>query len=247
MLNDENKPTLMAVYESMYSPVNSHAKILKENTEESSEDEGDEQEKPVKTKKKKLSPGQMYNDSTSYFNHIMKQLNEEYGMEDEGDEGETFEFEGDDEDVDVSGDAESVLRSIFDQLKSYFGEGDSGVVDTDDSANIFDDDALEDGDSIPSESVEHGDQGTYDGKAKKQKPTDLIKPNGDAQISKSQVTGFKPNKKDGGNAKHHGAQGNYDGKAKKQGATDLIKPNGDAQISKSQKTGYGKAEKEDLF
>lgn len=253
---------LVSIYESILNPAatvvesktqKSGVILEKEDTSDDEDDSGDSKEGKKDNKKSKRAIGAITYDSvntSNYFDKLMKQLNEEFG----GDESEvTFDYEGDDDVADVGGkDAESVLQKIKDLLDEYFAGGEDEFGGEEDFSTGEDD--LGAGDSIPSESYafdgagsEHGAQKTYDGKARKLAPSDLVKSNGDAAISKSQKTGYKPSEMDTGNAKEHGAQGNYDGKAKKLPATDHVNSDGTAKISKSQKTGYGKKEKENLF
>ena len=118
----------------------------------------------------------------------------------------------------------------------------------------FEDEGIDDGDEIPQESYgftggegnEKGDQGNYDGKAKRQPKSNHVKDNGDANIGKSQDTGYDPDDTEGSEGAEHGAQGNYDGKAKTLPKTTHVKGNGDADFGKSKtghKTSSGKKEK----
>jgi hypothetical protein len=85
--------------------------------------------------------------------------------------------------------------------------------------------------SAGGESNYHGDQGNYDGKAKRQPSTTHVKGNGDMDFSKTK-TNYDPDDTEGSEGAEHGDQGNYDGKAKRAPSTTHVKANGDADFGK---------------
>ena len=188
------------------------------------------------------------------FDKILREMNE-FGGDTEsavGSEDDVFDADGEDfTDTEDAGDDEvislSELRGMtLGEIADLIGGGAVGAVG-DEDAFVDDEEPFED-DSIPGESVEgnyHGDQGTYDGKAKRQPATTHVKSNGDADFSK-QDTGYDPDDTEGSEGSHHGAQGTYDGKAKRQPVTDHVKGNGDANFGKAKtgvKTSSGKKAK----
>jgi len=267
MLNIDNQPNLVSAYESIY---NQQVPVL-ESTDTDTDDTDAKvpaSKKKVAGKGKKSAAATNYGaesvDYGSYMSTLLKQIgvHEEFDLDGSGDTGETFDFEGGEEGEEDEGEedeqisvSKSQLQEIIDLLQGLIGGMDDGLVATAGSDNVFDDGAgLDDDDSIPSEGYafsgggsEHGDQGTYDGKAKTQSASTHVKSNGDAKVGQTQKTGYKPGQNGAGAAKEHGAKGDYSGKAKTQSASTHVKPNGDAKVGQTQTTGYGKKIKEDLL
>ena len=210
--------------------------------------------KPFKKSKKgkgKLNVGaDLYNDSVnntfdSLYSTFMEQFDEdggELGFDDTNDD--TFDFEdddmgdGDEESFTLSELRSMTLGELCDLLN---GSDEDEYEDEFESEDGFDD--MDEGDDIPRESygqtgggAHHGNQGNYDGKAKRQPTTSHVKGNGDADFGR-QDTGYDPEDTEGSEGAEHGNQGNYDGKAKRQPATSHVKANGDANFGK-QNTGY---------
>jgi hypothetical protein len=214
--------------------------------------------KSMKSKKGEPDPGEIYGDSfkrsENVFDKILREMDEMGGMgaatstddnifDADGSAGDSFEDGGDEQSFTLSELREMTLSELADLLS---GDGD------DDDDYDFDGD-IDENDEVPGESYgfsggegnEKGDQGTYDGKAKKQPATNFVKGNGDADFSKTK-TGYDPEDTEGSEGEEKGDQGTYDGKAKKQPATNLVKGNGDADFGKnkaSAKTSSGKKDK----
>lgn len=221
-----------------------------------------------KGKKKSMSKAEIggitydsFNRSETVFDKILREMNEMGGgaaSADVGDDNNVFDT-GDDYDLDDSGDSEqtftlSELRSMtLGDLVDLLSGGDDEYELDDSGAEGFEDDLSEE-DDIPQESYGFtggegnykGDQGNYDGKAKRQSPTRFVKANGDADFSQTE-TDYDPEEIDGNEESNYkGDQGNYDGKAKRQSPTNLVKSNGDADFGKvktGHKTSSGKKEK----
>lgn len=253
---------LQSIYENNY--LKSPVILEKEDNED--EDEGTNSvgktgkqkfNKPMKKKKKNDNVGATtYNDSINFdnaFDKLIREMDEDFGASDD-----TFDYDaanGADSDVgadDQFGSDENEQSFTLSELKNMtlqeladLVSGSGGVAD--DSDEQFGDDEFsygdEDDDEIPAESYSQmgggknvGSQGNYDGKAKRQGQSTLVKGNGDGEFGK-QKTGFDPDDTEGSEGSEHGAQGTYDGKAKRQGPSNLVKGNGDGDFGK-QKTGY---------
>lgn len=199
--------------------------------------------------KAEFKPG-MYADGTSFDNLFDKIIKEEFGEDDAGigddssfSDEDSYEFgddEGGDEQISVS---RATLQSIMDQIQGLLGDDVGGEEEFD--AQVSDDEIPQESYAFSGDGKEHGMQGQYDGKAKKQGKSNLVKDNGDVEFGK-QDTGFDPEDTEGSEGAEHGMQGQYDGKAKTQGKTNLVKDNGDIDKSKqktSYKTGSGKKDK----
>lgn len=200
--------------------------------------------------KKEPNPGEIYGDSFTRSGNIFEQILREMDEMGGGNFGASSAdknnvFNADDQMDDMEGEEETFTLS---ELRSMsLGE----------LANLLagdeDEDEGEDEDFIPSESYGFtggegnykGDQGNYDGKAQRAKPTTLVKGNGDANFGDAD-TGYDPDDTEGSEGSHHGDQGDYDGKAKKATPSNLVKGNGDADFSKANtgiKTSSGKKPK----
>lgn len=234
----------------------------KGKTEDSDEEDEDEEthdeavkRKMKKAKKKSMknkkepNPGEIYGDSFTrsgnIFEQILREMDEMGGGNFGASSADDNVFNADDQMDDMGGEEETFTLS---ELRSMsLGE----------IANLLaggeDEDEGEGEDFIPSESYGFtggegnykGDQGNYDGKAKKANPTTFVKGNGDADFG-DQDTGYDPDDTEGSEGTHHGDQGDYDGKAKKQAPTNLVKGNGDADFGKANtgiKTSSGKKPK----
>lgn len=258
---------LQTIYTNMYKP-QTNSGLVKESTEFGAEDDDTEEcenkkvaKAPKGKKKRKISKedaGRFYlGDSYSFdnvFGKVLREMDEMGGDLEGGDNVFDGDAAGggyeDDDMLNGGGDAEGILRSIFDQLKSYFGE-DEDFGDDEDLDGDFG--GEEDLDEVPTESYAFtggegnpkGAQGNYDGKARKQAKTTHVKDNGDSRFD-DQDTGYDPEDVEGSEGAEHGAQGNYDGKARTQAKSTNTKPNGDSDFGKM-KTGYktssGKKEK----
>lgn len=203
----------------------------------------------MKNKSKEPNPGEIYGDSFSrsgnIFDQILREMDEMGGGNFGSSSADDNVFNADDQ-LD-SGEEEtftlSELRSMsLGELANLLAGGE----DEEEYGEEFEDE-------IPSESYGFtggegnykGDQGNYDGKAKKQSPTTHVKANGDAEFG-DQDTGYDPDDTEGSEGSHMGDQGNYDGKAKKQAPTSHVKANGDADFGKANtgiKTSSGKKPK----
>ena len=207
----------------------------------------------MKNKSKEPNPGEIYGDSFkrsgNIFDQILREMDEMGGGNFGASSADDNVFNADDQ---LDGGEETFTLS---QLRSMsLGElanllADEGEDEYEDEGDYGED--FEDG--IPAESYGFtggegnykGDQGNYDGKAKKQNPTTFVKGNGDADFG-DQDTGYDPDDTEGSEGSHMGDQGNYDGKAKKQAPTSHVKGNGDADFSKANtgiKTSSGKKPK----
>lgn len=252
---------LLSVYEQHYLSPQSN-KVITESPDTVVDDETSATPKASKktSRKKKLSGAEIgryyFGDSVqrNSFDSVFKTFMEEFDSGENSFDDDTFEFDGAEDDDGMGGDEQTFTLSelkamTLGELADLVG----GSVDDDD--DMFDDGGMDfegEGD-IPTESYGpdgagkcYGDQGNYDGKAKKQAPTSHVKSNGDADFSK-QDTKYAPEDTEGSEGAEYGDQGNYDGKAKKQAASSHVKSNGDANLGKSQRTGYGKKEGERLF
>ena len=201
-----------------------------------------------------------FNRSETIFDKILREMDEMgggvTGVSSVGDDNNVFDAN------DLSDETEDEQSFTLSELKSMtLGElvdllsGDDMVDDEyDDSLDSGYEDDLSEEDDIPSESYGFtggegnykGDQGNYDGKAKRQAPTKFVKANGDADFSDAE-TDYDPEEVDGNEESNYkGDQGNYDGKAKRQAPTNLVKSNGDADFGKVKpgfKTSSGKKDK----
>lgn len=233
---------------------NQKQQVVSESVEDASgdEDDGKQVAKGKKKAKKKMSPkdvgAKLYNDSTdfnSHFNRLLREFDEQGADDfdsigDTGDAEYNFDDEDSDEQVSVS---KSVIKSIIDQLNELIGEGgvgdddfvDDGDTVTGDEDGLLDDDVPLESYAFSGNGREHGAKGNYDGKAKVQNKSTLVKDNGDAEFGK-QDTHFDPEDTEGSEGAHHGDQGNYDGKANKQAKSSLVGDNGNANFGK-QKVG----------
>lgn len=237
--------------------------VVKESVEKDEDEDGDKPKAKGKSKKKPMSnkeKGAICYDSVnfnSHFDRLLREFDEQGGggesfdsIGDTGDSEYNFDEEDSDEQVSVS---KSVLKSIIDQLKELVGEGSDEDMYEDEgsmSGEEGGDDFLDD--EVPLESYgfegngkEHGAKGNYDGRAKVQPKSNLVKDNGDANFGK-QDTKYAPEDTEGSEGAHHGDQGNYDGKAKTQPKSSHVKDNGDANFGKA-KTGYGKPNQKNYF
>ena len=235
----------------------------KNHGESDDDDEDETHEEAVKRKMKKAkkksmknkkepNPGEIYGDSFKHsanvFEQILREMDEMGGGNFGSSSVDDNVFDADDE---MEGDEEtytlSELRSMtLGELASLLTGGE------DDEDYSFGGD-VGDEDSIPSESYGFtggegnykGDQGNYDGKAQRAKPTTFVKGNGDADFG-DQDTGYDPDDTEGSEGSEHGDQGDYDGKAKTQPKTSHVKANGDADFSKANtgiRTSSGKKNK----
>ena len=239
------KENLMSIYESNYLNTSSEQEIVEEKKVKGDGDE--EKVAPKKFKKKakkskKLTAGQMYCDSRSFdnmFDKILREMDENYGFGDEGDVDTDFDADMDDTGV---SDEDEQMYSLS-ELKSMTLQEIADLISGVGGEEEYEDDFGGEGDfddEIPTESVEgnyKGDQGTYDGKAKRQAPSTHVRGNGDANFD-DQDTGYDPEDTEGSEGAYHGDQGTYDGKARRQSDSTHVKGNGDANIGKSQNTGY---------
>ena len=232
----------------------------KEHGESDDDDEDETHDEAVKRKmkkskkksmknKKEPNPGEIYGDSFTrsgnIFEQILREMDEMGGGNFGASSADNNVFNADDQVDDMGGEEEtftlSELRSMsLGELANLLAGGE-------------DEDEGEDEDFIPSESYGFtggegnykGDQGNYDGKAQRAKPTTLVKGNGDANFGDAD-TGYDPDDTEGSEGSHHGDQGDYDGKAKKATPSNLVKGNGDADFSKANtgiKTSSGKKPK----
>jgi len=223
---------LQSIYENSYLKQMGKSQVISEKKEESVEDEEDTKTPAVKKsvkKKKKIAAGELYNDSASFDSHFAKVLREfaddgEFGADMDDGDGD-FDFEDEDGGEVVGGDAESVLRDVYETLKAFFGEGDDQYGDEDM------------GDEVPMESVNLGMQKSRDGTAKVQSKSTFVKDNGDAKFD-DQDTGFDPEDTEGSEGAEHGAKTARDGTAKVQPKSNLIGVDGKANVGKTQRTGY---------
>jgi hypothetical protein len=208
----------------------------------------------MKTKSKKPNPGEIYGDSFNrsgnIFDQILREMDEMGGGNFNTSSTDDNVFNAD-EQID-SGEEESFtlseLRSMsLGELANILANGEE---EDDDYEENYDEEFE---DAIPSESYgfsggennHKGNQGTYDGKAKRQAPTTHVKSNGDADFS-DQDTEYDPDDTEGSEGSHMGNQGTYDGKAKRQAPTTHVKSNGDADFAKANtgiKTSSGKKPK----
>lgn len=203
--------------------------------------------KSMKTKSKKpVNAGEIYGDSfqrsENIFDQILREMDEMGGNYDSSSMEESDDVFGA---SDTSDESEqtftlSELRSMtLSQLAALLEGEDEG----EEEDYSFEDENYDEGE-VPSESYGFtggegnykGDQGNYDGKAKKQAPTSHVKANGDADFGKAD-TGFDPEDTEGSEGSFLGDQDEYDGKAKKQAPSSHVKANGDADFGKA-KTGY---------
>jgi hypothetical protein len=204
----------------------------------------------MKNKSKEPNPGEIYGDSFNrsgnIFDQILREMDEMGGGNFGSSSMDDNVFNADDQ-MD-SGEEETFTLS---ELRSMsLGELANLLAGGDDEGEDYGEE-LEDG--IPSESYGFtggegnykGDQGNYDGKAQRGKPTTFVKGNGDADFG-DQDTGYDPDDTEGSEGSHLGDQGDYDGKAKKQAPTSHVKANGDADFGKANtgiKTSSGKKPK----
>jgi hypothetical protein len=214
--------------------------------------------KSMKKKSKEPNPGAIYGDSFkrsgNIFDQILREMDEMSGGNFGASSADDNVFNADDQMN--SGEEEtftlSELRSMsLGELANLLAGGeDEGDEYGEDEGEEYGDEME---DSVPSESYGFtggegnykGNQGNYDGKAQRAKPTTFIKGNGDADFG-DQDTGYDPDDTEGSEGSYLGDQGNYDGKAKKQAPSSHVKANGDADFSKANtgiKTSSGKKPK----
>lgn len=252
---------LQSIYENNYLK----SKVILEKADNDDEDEGEDTNnvgktgkkkfnKPMKKKKTPYDAGAGYNEAATFdnaFDKLIREMDEDFGASDD-----TFDYDsanGADADAgeDQFGSDENEQSFTLSELKNMTLQELSDLVSgsgvADNAGDEFGDDEFSygdgDDDEIPAESYSQmgggknvGSQGNYDGKAKRQGPSTLVKGNGDGEFGK-QKTGFDPDDTEGSEGAEHGAQGTYDGKAKRQGPSNLVKGNGDGEFGK-QKTGY---------
>lgn len=205
------------------------------------------------TKKDNNDAGTFYDSfkrSGNIFDQILREMDEmgggNFGASDNNVFDADSEMDGGEEETFTLSQLRSMTLGEFANLLADGGE-DEGEDYGDEYGDEMGDD------SIPSESYGFtggegnykGDQGNYDGKAQRGKPTTFVKGNGDADFG-DQDTGYDPDDTEGSEGSHMGDQGNYDGKAKKQAPTSHVKGNGDADFSKANtgiKTSSGKKPK----
>ena len=206
--------------------------------------------KSMKNKSKEPNPGELYNDSFkrsgNIFDQILREMDEMNGGNFGSSSMDDNVFNADDQ-MD-SGEEESFTLS---ELRSMtLGELANLLVEGEDEVEEYGEE-MEDG--VPTESYGFtggegnykGDQGNYDGKAQRGKPTTFVKANGDMDFGDAD-TGYDPDDTEGSEGSHMGDQGDYDGKAKKQAPSSHVKANGDADFSKANtgiKTSSGKKPK----
>lgn len=204
-----------------------------------------------KKKSSKEEDGAICYDSVNRNSAFEKILRE---FADDADFGAQDSFGGEDDGTDFDFDDEQESYTLEELRSMTLGELAnllSGSGADDNFGDDFGDDDFDSGDQIPTEAYaftgngkEHGAQGTYDGKAKRQPKTTHVKDNGDVKLD-DQDTGYDPEDTEGSEGSEHGAQGTYDGKAKRQGPTNLVQGNGN--VNRNQKTGYGKPEGRNYF
>jgi len=252
----EQENNLTAIYEGMYRTPGA---VIKEqaNSHEVIEEARKSKKKKFKGKKRSSDDSmigaiEQVNSSYSFdnvFGKVLREMEEmggDFGGEDDGnvfDAGEGYE-----DDFTGGGDAESILRSIYDQLAEYFEGGDEDEFGDEEGDDFDFEGDIDEGDDIPQESFTSGEgnpKGNFDGKARKQPKTTHVKDNGDVKFDQ-QDTGYDPEDVEGSEGSEHGAQGNYDGKARALPKTNHVKGNGDADFSKAKtgiKTSTGKKDK----
>jgi hypothetical protein len=213
--------------------------------------------KSMKNKSKKPNPGELYNDSFkrsgNIFDQILREMDEmdkmnggNFGASPMGDNV----FNADDQMN--SGEEESFTLSELRAMS--LGEIANLLAEGEDEGEEYGEEygeEMEDG--VPTESYGFtggegnykGNQGIYNGKAQRGKPTTFVKANGDMDFGDAD-TGYDPDDTEGSEGSYHGDQGDYDGKAKKQAPSSHVKANGDADFSKANtgiKTSSGKKPK----
>lgn len=262
---------LVSIYEHSYLRGNvieekkaAQADVEKEDSEDS-EDSAPTKSSPrfKKAKKKIMSKKEIgaitydsFKRSENIFDKILREMDEMGGDIDSSgsvddnvfDANEEYTGEEDEQTFTLSELKSMTLAELADLIAGGVGEEDESVGDDFDYSGD-----VEEGDEIPAESYGFvggegnypGDQGKYDGKARRQSPSSHVKSNGDADFGK-QDTGYDPDDTEGSEGAEHGAQGNYDGKAKRQPASTFVKSNGDADFGKvktGHKTSSGKKDK----
>lgn len=222
-------------------------------TEESVKRKTKKSKKKSMKNKKEPNPGKIYGDSFTRSGNIFEQILREMDEMNGGMTGRPAEdnvFNADDQAEDMGGEEESFTLSELRAMTL----GELVNLLADEGEDEMDGEMDGEGeDFIPAESYGFtggegnykGDQGNYDGKAQRAKPTTLVKGNGDANFG-DQDTGYDPDDTEGSEGSYFGDQGDYDGKAKKQAPTDFVKGNGDTNFSKANtgiKTSSGKKPK----
>ena len=203
---------LVSIYESAYLNRGSVVQEKQEPVEEN-EDEGSEETPKSSVKKKSFGVNKKKKSSMSkseiggitydsfkrsetVFDKILREMNEMGGGADAGSVGDdnnvfdTDEFAGEDDMGEESYTVSELRRMTLGELANLLAGGEDETMD-------FDDSDLSEGDEVPRESYGFvggegnylGDQGKYDGKAKRQSPSTHVKANGDADFGKSK-TGY---------------------------------------------------------
>lgn len=196
---------LLSVYEQHYlNP--QKASVISEANEDEDTSTAPKATKNSSPRKKKLSGaeiGAIYGTESvqrNSFDSLFKTFMEEFDSGDQSFDDNSFEFDGEDTDDGFADENEqtftlSELKAMtLGELADLVG-GNAGNDDdmfSDDDGMDFDDEG-----DIPTESYgqggagkHYGDQGNYDGKAKKQAASSHVKGNGDANLGKSQRTGY---------------------------------------------------------
>jgi hypothetical protein len=265
LVQENNKPDYLD-FDKDGDKKESMKKALKDKghgeSDDEDEDEDETAEEAVKRKikkakkksmknKKEPNPGEIYGDSFKRSGNIFEQILREMDEMSGGNFGASADdnvFNADDQAEDMGEETFTLseLRAMtLGELVNLLADevGDEVGDEMDGEGEDF----------IPSESYGFtggegnykGDQGNYDGKAQRAKPTTFVKGNGDADFG-DQDTGYDPDDTEGSEGSHLGDQGDYDGKAKKQAPTDFVKGNGDTNFSKANtgiKTSSGKKPK----
>lgn len=266
LVQENNKPDYLD-FDKDGDKKESMKKALKDKghgeSDDEDEDEDETAEEAVKRKikkakkksmknKKEPNPGEIYGDSFKRSGNIFEQILREMDEMSGGNFGASADdnvFNADDQAEDMGGEETFTLSEL-----RAMTLGELVNLLADEGEDEMDGEMDGEGeDFIPSESYGFtggegnykGDQGNYDGKAQRAKPTTLVKGNGDANFG-DQDTGYDPDDTEGSEGSHFGDQGEYDGKAKKQAPTDFVKGNGDTNFSKANtgiKTSSGKKPK----
>jgi hypothetical protein len=266
LVQENNKPDYLD-FDKDGDKKESMKKALKDKAHGHSDDEDEDEEthdeavkrkmknikktkKSMKNKSKEPNPGELYNDSFKRSGNIFDQILREM---DEMNGGNFGSSSMDDNVFNADGQMDSGEEETFtlSELRAMsLGDLANLLAGGEDEGEEYGEE-MEDG--VPTESYGFtggegnykGDQGNYDGKAQRAKPTTFVKANGDADFS-DQDTGYDPDDTEGSEGSHMGDQGDYDGKAKKQAPSSHVKVNGDADFSKANtgiKTSSGKKPK----
>lgn len=248
---------LVSIYENSYLRGNTveEKKSPFKDEDESSEEETPKKSPRFKKKRKSMSKKEIggitydsFDRSKNIFADILREMSDMGASVGSSVGGDDNVFSADDEDF--SSEEEGGRTFSVSELKSMTlgelievlagedeGEDFEEEGDFDYEGDIGEDDEIpQENYSVGGEGNYQGDQGNYDGKAKRQPATTHVKGNGDMDFSKTK-TNYDPDDTEGSEGSEHGDQGNYDGKAKKLPATDHVKGNGDMNFGKS-KTGH---------